>query len=115
MDSIETILAREFLELRVGVPVILGNNDITESEIIESLKYIREQRLIQDAQSLLSGINPMRNSVSYPLIFPNQERELFFRVDWFLKMRVYCGKIQTQNTMGNELTQVRLYDLVLRE
>lgn len=113
MDAIETILKNEFPELRVDVPSIHGISDIKQDELEKSIRYIRDERLIQDAEKLLTESKPLRSSVTYQIIFPQQKRPLNFKVDWIQGPMVCIGYIQTFDHLGNNLDQVRMYGMHL--
>ena len=114
MEPIETILKREFPELDVDVPSIPGTSDIQPDELNNALQYIRKNQLVQDSASLLDGTKPLRSSVKYPIIFPNQSRKLSFRVDWIQCPMVYVGYIQTPNHVGEDIPQARFYGMRTR-
>ena len=114
MEPIETILKREFPELDVDVPSIPGTSDIKPDELNSTLQYIRKNQLVQDSTSLLDGTKPLRSSVKYTIIFPNQSRELSFRVDWIQGPMVYVGYIQTPNHVGEDIPQARFYGMRIR-
>ncbi len=115
-ETIENTLAREFPELMVEIPSIYRDSNVTEEEISSVFKYIKEHNLIQDSRKLLSSEDHvLRNSVIYPIIFPNQERKLSFKVNFVLGPNVFIGCIQTQDSIiGNDIPQVRLYGMRLR-
>ena len=106
------ILGKEFPELGVDSTDIYG--DIKQSELTEVIRYIRTMKLFQDAISLIPDSEPLRNSVTYPVIFPDQVRELSFRVDWVQGPMVYVGRIQSQDHSGEEITQARMYGMRLK-
>ena len=114
MEPIEAILNREFPELDVDVPSIPGMSDIEPDELNRALQYIRANQLVQDSESLLAATKPLRSSVKYPIIFPNQPRELSFRVDWIQGPMVYVGYIQTPNHLGGQISQARLYGMRIK-
>jgi hypothetical protein len=114
MEALETVLGNEFPELAVNVPSIPGTSDIKQEELAKALQYIRKNNLVQDSTNLLASTEPMRSSVSYPIIFPNQERDLNFRVDWIQGPMVYCGYIQSPNKVGENVVQARLYGMRLK-
>jgi hypothetical protein len=114
MDTIEIILKREFPELEVDVPSLPGTGDIQQDELSKALQYIRKNRLIQDSQTVLSSSEPMRDSVIYPVIFPEQSRKLNFKVHWIQGPMLFVGYIQTQNHVGDDIPQARLYGMRIR-
>jgi len=114
MEPIETILNRGFPELEVDVPSIPGTSDIKPEELTNALQYIRKNRLVQDSESLLAGTKPLRSSVIYPIIFPEQSRKLSFRVNWIQGPMVYVGHIQTPNNSGEDILQARFYGMRIR-
>jgi len=114
MEALETVLKNEFPELSVDVPSIQETSDIKPEELTKALQYIRKNNLVQDSADLLTSTEPMRSSVSYPIIFPNQERDLNFRVDWIQGPMVYCGYIQSPNNVGENVVQARLYGMRLK-
>lgn len=112
--KIEDVLSREFPELSVDVPSLPGNGDIQEEELRNALEAIKKQGLVQDAIKLLSQGKMLRSSIAYQIIFPDQKRELDFRVDWIQGPMVYVGYILSKNHLGNGVTQARLYGMNLR-
>ncbi len=114
MDTIETILKREFPELKVDIPSFPGTSNIEQDELTKALQYIREKKLFQDSEKLLKGYNPMRSSVTYPIIFPEQKRELSFRVEWIQGPMIYLGRIESKNHVGDSVLQVRMYGMNIR-
>ena|SRR3989338_11705402 len=114
MESIEAILKREFPELEVDVPSIPGTSNIKPEELTNALQYIRNNRLVQDSDSLLTETKPLRSSVAYPIIFPQQYRELSFKVNWIQGPMVYIGYIQTPNHLGEDIPQARFYGMRIK-
>jgi len=114
MEPIEAILKREFPELVVDVPSILSMSDIQLDELTSAIRYIRKNRLVQDSVFLLNGTRPLKSSVKYPIIFPNQSRELSFLVDWMQGPMVYVGHIQTSNHLGEDIPQTRFYGMRIK-
>ena len=114
MEPIEAILKREFPELDVDVPSIPGTSDIKPDELSNALQYIRKNRLVQDPESLLDGTEPLKSSVKYPIIFPNQKRKLSFRVDWIQGPMVFVGYILASNYVGEDIPQARFYGMSIR-
>nr|MBA4405592.1 hypothetical protein [Nanoarchaeum sp.] len=112
MDSIENILKAEYPGLNVDVVNHPINSDITQEELVKALHYIKEYRLIEDSTSLLSQITPSRTSVTYPMF--SQPRELNFRVDWVQGPMVVVGYIESKGKLGENITQVRLYNMYLK-
>ncbi|MBU0665769.1 MAG: hypothetical protein ABIC91_05460 [Nanoarchaeota archaeon] len=113
MDALERVLKKDFPELSVDVPSIPETSDIKPDELSKVLQYIKKNKLVQDSTSLLASTEPMRSSVSYPIIFPNQERDINFRVDWIHASMVYVGYIQSLNHVGDNNVQVKLYGMRL--
>ncbi len=114
MEPIEEILKREFPELDVDIPTIPHTGDIKPDELNQALKYIRENKLVQDAISLLDGTKILRNSVNYPIIFPNQSRGLNFRVEWIPGVNVRVGEIQTSYNLETDIVQTRFYGMRIK-
>jgi hypothetical protein len=114
MKELKTILAEEFPELKVEEPVIPGNSDISEEELLNALKYIRNNNLVQDSARLLTYTEPMRSCVTYPIIFSGQQRDIEFKVRWVQGPMVYIGTIQTQDNIGREVIQARFYGMHIR-
>jgi len=111
MVTIETILKEEFPELQVEVASIPMSSDIRYDEILSALKYIRENKLVQDSEKVLSGNNHInRSSVTYPIIFPCQEVDLDFQVDWLQGPMFYVGYIKI-----DENIQVRMYGMKITD
>jgi len=90
-------------------------SDIEVPEFLKAIEYIKENKLIQDSENLLSNKKPMIDSVSYPLILPNQKRELFFKVGWAENPDKYIGCLQSSNDSGDKITQARMYCIQLKE
>ena len=93
MVFLELILKEKFPELEVGYPFVPGTSNITQVELVEAIQYIRDNKLVQDSANLLSSTQPLRSSVSYPIVFPNQRRELEFTVDWIQGPNVFVGYV----------------------
>lgn len=113
MDPIETILSREYPGLKVEIPSIPENSDITQEELTNTLRYIKQYKILQDATSILSQITPPKDSVIYPVHFPNRFRDLSFRVDWRQGPMVFVGYIQSSDKLGREVNQARFYGMRL--
>ena len=114
MTLLESIIKDKFPELEVDVPSIPGTSDITQVELAEAIQYIRDNKLVQDSANLLASTRPLRSSVSYLVIFPNQRRELEFRVDWIQGPNVYVGYVQSKNSVGDNVSQARMYGMRLK-
>ena len=114
MVDLENVLKEEFPELSVNFPIIPGTSNITTEELSKAVQYIKKNELVQDSAKLLTSSEKMRNSISYNIIFPNQERDLTFVVDWIQGPMVYLGKIQSSNKVGNNIIQARFYDMYLK-
>ncbi len=114
MDTIETILNREFPELEVDVSSIPETSDIKQEELTKALQSIRENKLVQKSEELLSGTELIISSVTYPIIFPEQKRELSFRMDWIQGSMAYVGYVQTKNHVGDNVPQIRMYGMRIR-
>ena len=112
--DLSAILKKEFLELNVDIISIPGTSNIEFEELTNAVQYIKNNKLIQDAEALLTGVEPMRSSVTYPIHFPNQERELNFKVDWIQGPMVYKGCIQTKNHVGDDVPVVRIYGMRIK-
>lgn len=113
MEALETVLEKEFPELTVKISSIPGTSDIKSDELSKALKYIRKNKLVQDSTKLLASTKHMRNSVSYPIIFTGQERDLNFKVDWIQGPMVCVGYIQAPNGAGVNIVQARMYGMRL--
>lgn len=113
--GIESILKKEFPELRVEISSMPATSDIQQEELSKAITYVRENELVQDSQRLLSEPQLMRESVTYPIIFPDQERKLFFEVKWVQGPMKYIGFIQTRTPSGQDELLARLYGMYLRD
>ncbi len=113
MVALEYLLNEIFPELEVDHSSIPETSDITPTELTAAIQYIRDNKLVQDSLDLLSGTTPLRSSVSYQIIFPNQTRDLKFRVDWRQGPNVFVGYIQSKNHVGDDVSQARMYGMRL--
>ena len=114
MFTIREILQSEFPELEVDIPMIFREAEISQTELTEAIKYIKQRELVQDAEKLLSVTGPMRNAVEYPIIFPEQKRDMSFRVSWIQGPMIYIGYIQARDHLGHDVTGARLYGMRVR-
>jgi len=112
MDTIETILKKEFPELQVETHI---SGDITQHELEMSIRYIRDNKLIQDAQQLLNQTKPIRESVTYPLFFFGQDRAFNFKVDWVQGPMIFIGYLRTTTANCKDVSQARLYAMRIRQ
>jgi hypothetical protein len=114
--SLEDELKREFPELHFVTFKGSKESDIESPEFLSAIKYIKENKLIQAAENALSDNEFFRESVSYPIVFSdNQKRELFFKVGWADTLDKYIGFIQSLNDSGEKVNQVRMYGMRLEK
>ncbi|MCD4759363.1 hypothetical protein K8R33_00560 [archaeon] len=117
MVDLTKILKTEFPELEVDIPSIPLNSRITEEELTNAIRYINRNKLFQDVMNLVPGgkvspsdsETPLRDSVTYPIIFPDQKRGLSLKIDWIQGPNTYIGWI-----LSSGQSQARMYGMHLK-
>jgi hypothetical protein len=90
-----------------------------QDELSKALGYIRDNGLVRDAQDLMPFTSSgkidhvLRYSVTYPIYFPGQKRDLNFNVEWVDGSYVYIGRINAKRN-NEDVMQVQLYGMRIK-
>lgn len=108
--DLEKILNEEFPELEVEIPTLFAT-EITTNELRESMKMIKNQSYVENAIRTLNDDPKHEKSITYSIVFPDQERNLYFKVEWVQGPNVFIGWIISKESLGKEKYHARLYDM----
>jgi hypothetical protein len=108
--DLEKILNEESPELKVEIPALYAT-DMTTDELRKSIKTIRDRGYVENAIRILNDDPKLVKSITYAIVFPNQRRNLDFKVDWVSGPDVFIGWIISNEPSGKEKDHARLYGM----
>lgn len=112
MEELSQFLINEFPELSYESLMVPHGNYLEMEEYSKAFKYIKENKIIQDARNILFSEDIMRNSVTYPVVFPDQKNDLEFKVEWIQGSAVFVGLLQKPDA---SVYNARLYGMRIEE